>query len=172
MHWTTPVGIPIVVILSLYFISLATCLAYRRRKRKQRERHRVAMGEEDNRPPTATDTDAGERQNSVSSVETNSSAPTYSSSDPLVRRPRQARTPEKPYASRRDGGIWDRAVIRWNDGFEGTGGIRLVTSDGYHRPRKGSDAALLSSPARCEDCARKGPVAANDLDVERIGEAL
>lgn len=179
MNWTTPVGIPIVVILCLYFISLGTCLVYRRRRRKQRERLKHAMEAEVSRPPTAADTIAdtiaGIAPNSVSG-ETNTTIATTSFFNTVVRRPEQAaRTPEKRHSSRevqRRGSMWDRNVGSWNDGFEGTSGIRLVIEDEHHLPSRESQAPLLSSPTKCSDCARRSSVLPNDLDVERIGEAL
>lgn len=35
-EWAAPIGIPIVVILSLYALGVCTCLMYRRRKKKER----------------------------------------------------------------------------------------------------------------------------------------
>lgn len=40
VRWSNAVGIPIIVILGVYFISLGTCLMYRRRKRIKRETER------------------------------------------------------------------------------------------------------------------------------------
>ncbi|PNY23069.1 Uncharacterized protein TCAP_06978 [Tolypocladium capitatum] len=38
LHWATPIIIPVVCLLALYALCLATCLVYRRRKRARRER--------------------------------------------------------------------------------------------------------------------------------------
>ncbi|KAK0387734.1 hypothetical protein NLU13_3979 [Sarocladium strictum] len=83
-RWATPIGIPIAVMMGIYFISLATCLYYRR-KRKSREARRLLNDQQlrerrdmldaqrqRQQQPIDEDEDplAAERHPSVSSVDT------------------------------------------------------------------------------------------------------
>lgn len=61
-------GIPIVVILGIYFICLTTCLMYRRRKKLKREREREAEEQRQEPNEGAETADNADRQQSVSSV--------------------------------------------------------------------------------------------------------
>lgn len=76
-HWTNPIGIPIIVILGVYFISLATCLLYRRRRHKKRDKERRP------RPTISAPILHDDRHPSVSSVVT---VQTLTEDDDLVKK--------------------------------------------------------------------------------------
>ncbi|CAI6096625.1 unnamed protein product [Clonostachys chloroleuca] len=68
-HWSTPVGVPIVVILGVYFVCLISYLAYRRRRRIKRERERDGSNEQAEAQDTP-DAENADRHPSVSSIAT------------------------------------------------------------------------------------------------------
>lgn len=49
MHWRNSVGIPIIVVLGVYFVSLATCLLYRRRRKASKANKAAAAARETRR---------------------------------------------------------------------------------------------------------------------------
>jgi hypothetical protein len=79
LHWSVPIGVPIVVILSIYLISLIICLVHRRRKRAKLAKASKKPSEQDPQPMPAD----AERHPSVSSVGT---VQTYTEDDELIKK--------------------------------------------------------------------------------------
>ncbi|KAH8170016.1 hypothetical protein LIA77_10560 [Sarocladium implicatum] len=84
LKWATPIGIPIAVMMGIYFISLVTCLLYRRKKKARsrraeiRESERRAMLADQRRRRQQEDESedplTGDRHPSVSSLDTASTS--------------------------------------------------------------------------------------------------
>lgn len=103
LRWNNTIGIPIVVIMGIYFMCLAFCLAFRKRRRRRqdrekRRRHRTTVV---NVPPDENT----DRQHSVSSVVTVQS---LTEEDSLMKRDPGHVEPVSPAPSLRPEGV------RWN----------------------------------------------------------
>jgi hypothetical protein len=125
------VGIPIIVILGVYFISLGTCLMYRRRKRIKREKERQHKQAAANAAHPDSDAD---RHPSVSSVVT---VQTLTEEDELAKKDHggdvdrtwivtNAALPQSPVRVVE----WDRPVWR-NESCAGCGAEPMIRQETY-----------------------------------------
>ncbi|KAI5467823.1 hypothetical protein BGZ63DRAFT_419502 [Mariannaea sp. PMI_226] len=152
LHWAAPIGIPIVAILAIYFISLTVCLLCRRRKRLKRERGA-------DRNTTANRAleieDPAGRHPSVSSVET---AQTYD--EPAFKKPetvvllshedRDLRTAEREPIREPRRSLWLENTHFNNFHFgvgRGKDRVRVVNENGEHRPTKPEDMYVAPGTA-------------------------
>ncbi|CAG9940490.1 unnamed protein product [Clonostachys rosea f. rosea IK726] len=95
-HWSTPVGVPIVVILGVYFACLISYLVYRRRRKIKRERDRDGSEEQAEAQDTP-DAENADRHPSVSSVAT---VQTFTQDDSIAKNDSPIALAESPISYR------------------------------------------------------------------------
>lgn len=106
-HWTAPIGIPIVVILGVYFTCLITCIIHRRSMRTKRERERNIQLDEVVPLPENTG-----RQGSFSSVAT---VHNLTEEDEFMKKDEWVFTNEPPSPKKNCCNCGDQSIIQFRE---------------------------------------------------------